>query len=114
MKKLLPILVSTLFLSGCSAFARAPIGGIFTSVKTPGRFVTGETTNPGGSAISGESCAMGVLGAVAWGDFSIDAALKSAGAEGKTLKNVAVDHSIFSILGVYQKSCTTVNAHVAM
>jgi hypothetical protein len=99
-------------LTGCSAIP--PVGVVFTSVGSPGHFATGETTNPGGSVISGESCATSILGLAAFGDYSIDAALKAAGAEGQTLKNVAVDGSTFSILGLYVKACTTVNAHVAM
>ena len=98
--------------SACAAVG--PIGGLYAGVRAPGQFVAGETTNPGGSAISGESCASSILGLVAFGDYSIDSALKAAGAEGKTLKNVAVDGSIMNILGIYQKFCTTVNAHVAM
>ncbi len=96
---------------GCAA--AGPVGFIFTSTKNPGQFTTGQTTNPGGSAITGESCAMSILGAIALGDWSVDAALKAAGAEGKTLKNVAVDHPTMSILGLYGKFCTTVNAQVA-
>ena len=99
-------------LAGCATIG--PIGGIFSSFRAPGAFQTGETTNPGGSAISGESCATSILSLVAFGDYSIDSALKAAGAEGKTHKNVDVDGSVFSILGLYGKYCTTVNAYVAM
>lgn len=112
MKKVLAFLAVAAFLvaTGCAA---GPVGGLFTSVKNPGMFTTGETTNPGGSAISGESCAMSILGLIAIGDWSVDAALTAAGAEGKTLKNVAVDNPYLSILGLYGKFCTTVNAQVA-
>lgn len=112
MKKILAFVAVAAFLVtvGCAA---GPMGGLFTSVKNPGSFTTGQTTNPGGSAITGESCAMSILGAIALGDWSIDAALKAAGAEGKTLKNVAIDHPTLSILGLYGKFCTTVSAQVA-
>lgn len=108
MKKVLAFLTVAAFLVsvGCA-------GGLFASVKTPGSFQTGETTNPGGSAISGEACSMQILGAIWLGDYSIDSALKAAGAEGKTLKNVAIDHPILNILGLYGKACTTVSAQVA-
>jgi len=111
MKKVLALVaMAALFVTvGCGA-----MGGLYTNVKSPGQFTTGQTTNPGGSAITGESCAMSILGLIALGDFSIDAALKAAGAEGKTLKNVAIDHPIMSILGgAYGKYCTTVSAQVA-
>ncbi len=112
MKKVLAFLAVALFLvsTGC---ALGPAGFLFTSVKTPNAFTTGETTNPGGSAISGESCSMSILGLIALGDWSVDAALKAAGAEGKTLKNVAIDHPNMNILGLYGKYCTTVAAQVA-
>ncbi|MCK6549231.1 TRL-like family protein [Myxococcota bacterium] len=113
MKKVLALMSMAAFLVVVGCGALGPVGGIFTSVKNPGGFTTGETTNPGGSAIAGESCAMSILGLIALGDWSVDAALKAAGAEGKTLKNVAVDHPMMSVLGVYGKFCTTVNAQVA-
>ena len=113
MKKVLAFVAVAAFLMTVGCGALGPAGFIFTSVKNPGQFTTGQTTNPGGSAITGESCAMSILGAIALGDWSIDAALKAAGAEGKTLKNVAIDHPNMSILGLYGKFCTTVSAQVA-
>lgn len=104
-------LMACLAMTGCAGLG--PIGLIFTSVKTPGNFTTGETTNPGATAITGESCAMSILGLIALGDWSVDAALRAAGAEGKTLKNVAIDHPVLSILGLYGKFCTTVSAQVS-
>lgn len=106
-------LLTAFAVSGCSTYL-GPVGTVYSGFRSPGAFTTGETTNPGGAAISGQSCATSILGVVAWGDYSIDSALKAAGAEGKTLKNVSVDGSVFNILGVYQKYCTLVNAHVAM
>jgi len=112
MKKVLAfmIMAATLIAIGCAA---GPSGFIFTSVKNPGGFHTGETTNPGGSAITGESCSMSILGLIALGDWSVDSALKAAGAEGKTLKNVAIDHPTLNVLGIYGKYCTDVSAQVA-
>lgn len=114
MKKMLSLfaVVALLGTSGC--FAAGPIGYVFASYQLPGSFQTGETTNPGGSAISGSACAFSVLGVVALGDYSIDAALKAAGAEGKTLKNVTVDGKYFNVLGAYTSFCTIVNAYVAL
>lgn len=112
MKKVLAFVAVAAFLVtvGC---AMGPAGLVYTNVNNPGSFTTGQTTNPGGSAITGESCAMSILGLIAMGDWSIDAALSAAGAEGKTLKNVAIDHPTMSILGLYGKFCTTVSAQVA-
>ncbi len=112
MKKVLAFVAVAAFLVtvGC---AMAPVGGIYTNVKHPGTFTTGQTTNPGGSAITGEACAMSIFGLIAMGDWSIDAALSAAGAEGKTLKNVAIDHPTMTIMGMYGKFCTTVSAQVA-
>lgn len=115
--KTLRTFVATLLLTaatGCAAVG--PIGVVFTSARGPGRLVAAGAADgrPGGSALAGQSCAFSVLGLVAVGDYSVDAALQAAGAEGKTLKNVAVDHSVFSILGLYTKHCTTVRAYVAM
>jgi hypothetical protein len=112
MKKVVAFVMAAAFLIaiGCAA---GPTGALFTSVKNPGGFTTGKVTNPGGAAISGESCAMSILGAIALGDWSIDASLKAAGAEGKTLKNVAIDHPTLNVLGLYGKYCTDVVAQVA-
>ena len=113
MKRLLTIAALTALFSMTGCAAAGPIGAIFTSVKNPGAFTTGETTNPGMTAITGESCAMSILGMIALGDWSVDAALQAAGAQGKTLKNVAIDHPVLSILGLYGKFCTTVSAQVS-
>lgn len=113
--RILKAAIATLSLSffvGCAG--APPVGAIFSSYSGPGQFTTGQTTNPGGTAISGKACANSILGLIATGDYSIDAALKNAGAEGKTLKNVAVDGAFFTVLGVYSEYCTMVNARVAL
>lgn len=113
MKKILSLVAVASFLATTACGAIGPVGGLYTQVKNPGEFTTGMTTNPGGSAISGETCAQSILGLVALGDWSVDGALKAAGAEGKTLKNVAVDHPVMSILGLYGTFCTNVSAQIA-
>lgn len=96
--------------SGCAA---GPVGSLFTSVKGPRQFDPGESTNPASAVISGESCSMSILGLVALGDWSVDAALRAAGAEGKTLKNVAVDSRTMTILGaLYGNYCTNITAQI--
>ena len=113
MKKVLVLLTAALLLVMVGCSAAGPMGLLYTGVKNPGQFSTGETTNPGASAITGETCAMSILGLIAIGDWSVDGALKAAGAEGKTLKNVAVDHRVMSILGLYANFCSRVTAQVA-
>lgn len=113
MKKVLAFVAAAALLVAVGCAAAGPVGLLFTSTKNPGQFTTGYATNPGGATITGESCAMSILGLIALGDWSVDAALKAAGSEGKTLKNVAVDHPTLSILGLYAKSCTSVSAAVA-
>lgn len=109
MKKLALTILLLLLVGACAG----PQGVIFSEVRAPGQFRTGETTNPGQGLIRGEACAFSVLGLVAMGDWSIDAALAAAGAEGKTLKNVAVDHRTLNIVGLYVRHCTLVSARVA-
>ncbi len=108
MKKVLAFVAVAAFLVsiGCGAM------GAYTQVKAPGHFAAG-ATGPGGSKITGESCATNILGIIFTGDYSVDAALQAAGAEGKTLKNVTVDHPTLNILGLFGKYCTQVNAEVA-
>lgn len=114
MKKVLALLATAALLIAIGCGSLGPVGGLYTGVKGPMGFTTGETTNPGGSAITGEACAMSILGLIAIGDWSVDGALKAAGAEGKTLKNVSVDSRTMSILGfVYGNYCTRVTAQVA-
>ncbi len=97
--------------SGCTAVG--PVGALFSSVRHPSAFHPGQATHPGSTQIHGEACAMSVLGLISIGDWSVDAALRAAGAEGKTLKNVAIDHPVLNILGLYGKFCTSVSATVA-
>jgi len=103
----------TLFLSLLAFVGCTPVGVLFTSVKNPAAFDPGKTTNMGATTISGESCATQVLGLVAVGDWSVQAALTAAGASGKTLKNIAVDTRVMNFLGVYTQYCTRITAQVS-
>jgi hypothetical protein len=109
----LVLLLTLGFLEACAYVG--PPGFIYKGVRTPGQFHPGASTNPGGSEITGEACTMGILGLISIGDSSLDSALRNAGAEGKTLKNVTVDHREMSILFlIYQNFCTRVTAQVVM
>ncbi len=114
MKRLLLMLVLVLLTSSCAAIG--PQGLIFAAVSSPGELKPGATGGRTTGYIRGESCAFSVLSLVALGDWSVDAALADAAAqakaEGKSLKNVAVDHSVLNIVGLFTRYCTTVSAQV--
>jgi hypothetical protein len=82
--------------NGGSAFVS---GLIYSGYKSPG--VVG-TAQP---AKIGEACASSILGWIAQGDASIEAAKKAGG-----ITQIAwVDHDQFVILGVYATTCTVVH-----
>lgn len=81
-------------LVGCAAVSSPLIGGLYTDVKAP--FAV--TSNSGASKV-GTAEAASVLGIIATGDASIEAAAKSAGI--KTIHHV--DYQAFSILSFYAK-----------
>ena len=54
---------------------------------------------------TGEACASTILGWVATGDASIEAAKK----DGKITEVSYVDHNVSNILGIYATSCTVVH-----
>jgi hypothetical protein len=91
-----------LFTAGISGCAMAGpgllTGGIYQG------YTVGSSVGPGAPGKTGESCAMSILGAVAIGDASVDAAKKAGG-----ITQVAtIDHESFSILGIYGNVCTVV------
>lgn len=111
--RILLLLLTVSLLHGCAYVG--PPGFIYKGVRTPGQFQPGASTNPGGSEITGEACSMGILWLISIGDASLETALRNAGAEGKTLKNITVDHREMSILTLlYQNYCTRVTAQVVM
>jgi hypothetical protein len=64
----------------------------------------GGAVGPATGTKTGQACASSILGAIAIGDGSI----ASAKAAGGITQVAHVDHEIFSILGIYASSCTTV------
>jgi hypothetical protein len=84
------------FASGGNGYAQ---GWAYAGYKTPGQVGTGADGKVG------EACFSSILGIVANGDGSIEAAKKAGG-----ITQVAyVDHEQFSVLGVYATSCTIVH-----
>jgi len=95
--------VVAVMVSGCAmTSAQGPMtpatGFIYTDVKGP--FATGE----GASAKTGTSECMSILGWVALGDASLEAAMQNGG-----IKKVNhVDYQTMNILGIYSKLTVTV------
>jgi hypothetical protein len=101
MKKLVLLLgmAAGLVVSGC-AFTGP---GLATGSIYQG-YTLGSAVGAGTGTKSGESCVMSILGIVALGDGSIDAAKKDGG----VTQVASVDHTVFSILGIYGNVCTKV------
>lgn len=92
--------VAVMFFGGCAAWVDTPVkGAIFTWVEGPIN-----ATSYGQSARKGESCAFSILGLVAWGNASINAAKGS----GQIKEVSSVDHESFNVLGVFGSYCTIV------
>ncbi len=88
-------------LSGC-AMASGGNGGASGSLYSG--YKMGGNVGAGTGTKTGEACVASILGIIATGDASL-AAAKAAGG----ITQVShVDHDIFSVLGLYAKSCTIV------
>lgn len=88
--------------SGC-AFYSAPVKppqGAFTSIEAPTSTDFSETT-PAGTDM-GRSSAHSILGLVAWGDASVDAAARNGDLSAVNY----VDYEYLSVLGLYTKYTT--------
>lgn len=93
------IAVCAAWLTGCATAAAPTVGLWFTDVKGP--VDAGEGT---ATAKTGQACAKNLLGLVAQGDASIEAAKEAGGIDRVT----TVDHKTTSILGLYAQFCTVV------
>lgn len=82
--------------SGGNGFA---VGTVYSGYRSPGQVGTAADTK------TGEACVSSILGLVATGDGSIEAAKKAGG-----ITQVShIDHEQFAVLGVYATSCTIVH-----
>lgn len=89
-------------LGGCASVASPTSGGLFTSVSGP--IASGTATD---ASRTGSACAINVLGIVAVGNATIDAAKKNG-----NITNVAsVDHDSLTVLGLFGKFCTVVKGN---
>lgn len=109
--RIFPFLLLLLALGACASVG--PFGLFYTGTNNPAELRPGQTTNPGVTPVVGESCALTVLGLIGTGDWSVEAAIRAAGVEGKTLKNVTVDHRVMSVFIFYAHFCTRVTAYLA-
>lgn len=89
-------------LAGCANVATPTAGLFYTKVQGP--ITTGNGTN---TTKTGQACATNILGIIATGDASIDAAKKAGGIATVS----SVDHDSTSILGLYAKFCTVVKGN---
>lgn len=92
-------------LVGCAGLGY-PTGSLYTGTQVPHGMNRAEVSGAGKTGDKGgESCATGILGLVAFGDASLDAAKKAAG--------VSEIHSVefhnTNILGIYAQGCTEVH-----
>lgn len=95
--KIATLSVIMLLTYGC---AYAPVSGLITTAKWDGQFSDTNTN----ILKTGTSCAQSVLGVVAFGDASIEAAKRDAG----ITKVTTVDHETLNVLYFYGRYCTIV------
>jgi hypothetical protein len=90
---LLASLTLVVFLSGCAAYSVSPVTGfLYTDVQGPA-----DATSNDGSSKMGIAKAQSILGLVATGDASIEAAMNDGG----ITKIHHVDYQSKSILGIW-------------
>jgi hypothetical protein len=95
-----------LFQAGCLG-SGYPIGLFYNGTNMPHQMSRMEATGPGRTGDrAGAACATGVLGLVAWGDASIDAAKKA----GSITEVHSVEFKPTAVfLGSYYQACTVVH-----
>ncbi len=94
-RQAMAVVLAAFALSGCAAYAVAPVTGF---VYSDTEFGINATANEGSSKI-GEAYSESILGLVAIGDASIAAAMKNGG----ITKVQHVDYHTYNILGIYAK-----------
>ena len=96
------VTLAAALLGGCAVVASPTTGFFYTKVQGPVAVGTGSVINK-----SGEACATNILGIMATGDASIDAAKKAGGITTVS----SVDHSSTMVLMVYGQYCTVVKGN---
>ena len=89
---------------GCAGFAPGTplLGMLYSDVRYP--HVRTEVVNEGIGSKKGEAMAKDILGWIAVGDASIEAAMR----DGKITKIYTIDHHMMNILGLYAEWKTIV------
>lgn len=95
----LAVLLGAGLVSGCATVASPVQGAWFTGVEWGTQVPAG---SPGSR--SGEASCQTILGLIATGDASVEAAARNGGIS----KVMTVDHKSFSVMGVYGKFTTKV------
>jgi hypothetical protein len=108
MRKIILSLVIVLFagvvVSGCATVLSPVPGLIFTDVKVPSNRLQAPLDSATYSKVGTASCSS-ILGIIATGDASVDAATKNGG----ITKIHHVDSDRYSVLGLYSKYTTIVH-----
>ena len=94
--KFLAMLVVVLMLAGCASYA--PHGILFTSGKM------GVQGGSGPADKTGKACMNSVLGFVAWGDASLEAAKAAGGVK----EVVNMNYEVNNVLGIWGEYCLIV------
>ncbi len=93
-----------LCLAAMAASCAYPVGVLYTGTTTPDKTDRVTVRASRAPTRTGEACASGVLGLVAWGDASVATAKKNGG-----LSEVyTVDSKLKTIIGIYTQGCTIV------
>ncbi|HET8730111.1 MAG TPA: TRL-like family protein [Moraxellaceae bacterium] len=100
--QLAAVALATSLLGGCAFVASPTTGFLYTKVQGP--ITVGNGTN---TSKTGQACATNILGLIATGDASVDAAKKAGG----IVTVSSVDHDSTSILGLYGTFCTVVKGN---
>jgi hypothetical protein len=100
--KLATVALALLTSTGC---ALATGGTTFASGTIYSGYKSGGQVGTAQAGKTGEACVSSILGAIAMGDASLEAAKKAGG-----ITQIAhVDHEQFAVLGIYATSCTIVH-----
>ena len=106
MKKLVLLLVASVFIfSGCVMTNAPMVGSFVTNIDAQGEIAD----QARGKMVEGTATAEGILGVI-YGDCSYETALKDAleKSGARSLKNIVVDYKIKNILWVYGEYTTVV------
>jgi hypothetical protein len=95
---------AAMFLFGCGV--GYPYGSLYTGIQVPHGMARDEVSGAAKTGDkAGQACATGILGLVATGDASLDAAKKAGG----ITEVHSVEFKGMNVLGIYTQGCTVVH-----